>query len=483
MIISCAMILVFIVLMTILAIKRRTLYPIIVKMFGIMLIAFSLIMYTAKMSIYHTNIPMEYNMYLFFSRIKLTISTVFFISNIGLICFLISQVMYLREFFSMKKRIILYSIMPIAVFCFFNSKAVCEKIYLWVAERNEGMTALNRANTLVNIILLVIFASFMIAPYAVGVYLYCKTKLLQIKTEVVSSCAVWGIIDVLGALVIYGNKLNTGMFYNMSLLKYPKNLYNSSSNLSVLIFIIFLLIIAYFVMKEFSPFGNNSNAKNIEVLVEKDENTIMMLHSYKNAFCSILMCSDMNNSLGNNEERLDIIHEIAEDFSDKLEKTIRMYKANEKTLLGVKTQINIVEAVNTAVKKSKIDFPVEIETTEDNINLDADAFQINECLVCVLNNAYEAIDYDNKDKKINIKIGVENLYVYINITDNGCGVSKKVRQKIFKPLYSTKLGGNNFGMGLTYAKKIAKSHGGNIRIKSKEGVYTTVQITLKKSGN
>lgn len=190
----------------------------------------------------------------------------------------------------------------------------------------------------------------------------------------------------------------------------------------------------------------------------------------------------MNNNVGSNETRIDMIREIAEEFSDKIEKTIRMYKANEKTLSGVRTQIDIVEAVNNAVKKSKIDFPVELKTVENNIEIAADAFQINECLICVLNNAYEAIDYSKEEKKVIIEIGIENSYVYINITDNGCGVSKKTRQKVFKPLYSTKLGGSNFGMGLAYAKKIAKCHGGNIKIQSKEGIYTTVQIVLNKSG-
>ena len=482
MILSCVMILVFLLLLIILAIKSRTFYPIIIKMFGIILMAFSLILYAAKMSIYHTNIPMEYDIYLFLNRIKIAFDTVFLVSNIGLICFLVSQVMYIRKLCSMKKRLITCSIIPIIVFGFLNSKTVCEKIYLRVAEGTEGITALNEVNSIVNIIMLIIFISFMIIPYVVGIYSYFKTKLFHTKTEIVSSCTAWLGIDVLGAFLIYGNRLDMAMFYNMSLLKYPKNIYITSSNLSILIFIIFLLAIVYFVMKKFSPFADNLNKRNIEVLVEKDENTIMMLHSYKNAFCSILMCSDMNNNVGNDETRIDIIREIAEDFSKKIEKTIQMYRANEKTLFGVRTQIDLVETVNTAIKKSKIDFPVDLKTNSSSIEITADAFQINECLICILNNAYEAIDYDKEDKKIIIEIGVENSYVYINITDNGCGVNKKTRQKMFKPLYSTKLGGNNFGMGLAYARKIAKSHGGNIKIKSKEEAYTTVQIVLNKSG-
>ena len=88
MILSCVMILVFLLLLIILAIKSRTFYPVIVKMFGIILIAFSLIMYAAKMSIYHTNIPIEYSLYMVLNRFKMTIDTIFMISNMGLICFL-----------------------------------------------------------------------------------------------------------------------------------------------------------------------------------------------------------------------------------------------------------------------------------------------------------------------------------------------------------------------------------------------------------
>ena len=480
MILSCAMILVFTILMSIFAIKSRKIYPIIMKMIGIMLMTVSLVLFAAKMSFYNTNIPMEYDIYLFLNKMKITSSFVFTLSNIGVICFLISQIIYMKQIFS--KKIIEYSIIPIVVFCFFNSKTICEKIYFYVADISKETITLTKVNDLVNAVMLAIFVAFIIAPYAVIVYSYLKTKILQRKKELLSSGVVWFIIDILGTFLIYGNKLDQGMFYNMSLLKYPNDLYVSSSKFSIFVFIIFLLITVYFVVKKLSPFGNISDIKNVDVLIGKDENTIMMLHSYKNAFCSILMCSDKKNNIGSEEERIDTIHEIAKDFSEKIEKTIQMYRANEKTLMAVKTQTNIVELVNDAVKRSKIDFPVEVRAVASNIEVNANAFQINECLICILNNAYEAIDYSKKDKNIDIEIGTENLYVYINITDNGCGVSKKNIQKIFKPLYSMKNGGNNFGMGLTYANKIAKSHGGGIRIKSKEGVYTMVQIVLNKNG-
>ena len=55
----------------------------------------------------------------------------------------------------------------------------------------------------------------------------------------------------------------------------------------------------------------------------------------------------------------------------------------------------------------------------------------------------------------------------------------KNRKEIFNPFYSSKNGGTNCGIGLTYAKNIIEAHEGIINISSKENEGTTVQIILK----
>jgi signal transduction histidine kinase len=49
---------------------------------------------------------------------------------------------------------------------------------------------------------------------------------------------------------------------------------------------------------------------------------------------------------------------------------------------------------------------------------------------------------------------------------------------LFDPYYSDKTGTRHWGLGLSYAYKVVKSHWGHIRVESKWGEGTSVQIIL-----
>ena len=66
--------------------------------------------------------------------------------------------------------------------------------------------------------------------------------------------------------------------------------------------------------------------------------------------------------------------------------------------------------------------------------------------------------------------------VHIRFSDTGCGISKEEMKKIFHPFYTTKAKG--CGLGLTITQRIIQSHGGGIKVESKEGKGTTFTIYL-----
>jgi nitrogen-specific signal transduction histidine kinase/FixJ family two-component response regulator len=71
-------------------------------------------------------------------------------------------------------------------------------------------------------------------------------------------------------------------------------------------------------------------------------------------------------------------------------------------------------------------------------------------------------------------------YVKISIADQGCGIAAKELEKIFDPYYSTKKMGDQKGMGLglSICRSIVRKHGGEIAVKSKTAVGTTLQLYL-----
>jgi signal transduction histidine kinase len=77
-------------------------------------------------------------------------------------------------------------------------------------------------------------------------------------------------------------------------------------------------------------------------------------------------------------------------------------------------------------------------------------------------------------KKVNGK-------VEIKVSDNGSGIPQKVLEKIFQPFFTTKPAGQGTGLGLSLSYDIVKSHGGELKVETKEGEGSTFVILLPVS--
>ena len=65
----------------------------------------------------------------------------------------------------------------------------------------------------------------------------------------------------------------------------------------------------------------------------------------------------------------------------------------------------------------------------------------------------------------------------ISVEDNGVGVSAKLAERLFDPLFSTKPGGT--GLGLSICRTIVHAHGGRIWSTSRQPHGTAFHISLK----
>jgi len=69
-------------------------------------------------------------------------------------------------------------------------------------------------------------------------------------------------------------------------------------------------------------------------------------------------------------------------------------------------------------------------------------------------------------------------FLRLTVEDTGQGIDPEVITRIFDPYFTTKGIGEGTGMGLSVAHGIVKSHGGDIRVKSKPGKGTSIQVLL-----
>ncbi|NQU32152.1 MAG: two-component sensor histidine kinase, partial [Bacteroidetes bacterium] len=70
--------------------------------------------------------------------------------------------------------------------------------------------------------------------------------------------------------------------------------------------------------------------------------------------------------------------------------------------------------------------------------------------------------------------------VEIRVKDNGDGIPAHVLDKIFQPFFTTKPTGQGTGLGLSMSYDIIKTHGGELKVETKEGKGTVFTIIIPK---
>ena len=124
--------------------------------------------------------------------------------------------------------------------------------------------------------------------------------------------------------------------------------------------------------------------------------------------------------------------------------------------------------------------------------VEADPTQIRQVLMNLVTNASEAIG--DRDGAITISTGVvwadreylkatyldedlpEGFYVYVEVSDTGCGMDPDTQKRIFDPFFSTKFTGR--GLGLAAVLGIVRGHRGAIKVYSEPGKGSTFKVLL-----
>jgi two-component system cell cycle sensor histidine kinase/response regulator CckA len=128
-------------------------------------------------------------------------------------------------------------------------------------------------------------------------------------------------------------------------------------------------------------------------------------------------------------------------------------------------------------------------------SVEADATQIRQVVLNIVTNASESMgkknglvtlstgEMDCDSYYFKDTLAVENCpegrYVFLEVSDNGCGMEPETIAKIFDPFYSTKFTGR--GLGLAAVQGIIHGHRGLIKVYSEPGSGTTFKILFPAS--
>jgi two-component system, cell cycle sensor histidine kinase and response regulator CckA len=182
---------------------------------------------------------------------------------------------------------------------------------------------------------------------------------------------------------------------------------------------------------------------------------------------------------------------IAAERAAKLSGMMLAYSGKGVYSLKEQNLTELIENISTmlaaAVSKS-IKFDMKLDHTLPQIMIDAD--QIQQVIMNLVINASEAIGtsnglitlstgaelFDQKtldSSRLEEKLAV-GRYVWLKVSDSGCGMDAETRDKLFEPFFTTKFTGR--GLGLSAAQGIIRAHKGAVLVESSPGDGTTVQV-------
>ena len=134
------------------------------------------------------------------------------------------------------------------------------------------------------------------------------------------------------------------------------------------------------------------------------------------------------------------------------------------------------------------DIDVTVTLLEKNLKIMADMALMKEALTHLIKNAMDAMPGGGKfslsTNQVNFEIEslldgdnpIVGACVFVSLADTGLGIDKKIKERIFEPFFTTKTNGN--GLGLPIAYRIIKQHQGSIKVDSRVGQGTEVNIYL-----
>ncbi len=125
------------------------------------------------------------------------------------------------------------------------------------------------------------------------------------------------------------------------------------------------------------------------------------------------------------------------------------------------------------------EFKFEVQNPDKELKIIGDKLHISNVFINILENA---IKYCSSQPFVKIIVEKQKSHIDICIEDNGIGIPKKLRKKIFQKFYRVSTGNihdvKGFGLGLDYVKKIIKAHGWKIQVLENPTGGSIFKITI-----
>jgi two-component system phosphate regulon sensor histidine kinase PhoR len=167
-----------------------------------------------------------------------------------------------------------------------------------------------------------------------------------------------------------------------------------------------------------------------------------------------------------------------------VDKVLKLSMFENREIALNKEQFDLVELAKAVMTSMKLQFEKQhavttLETTGKNFIIMADKLHLASVLYNLLDNA---LKYSTKDPNILVHIIDHTQFLEIRVTDNGIGIAKGYKGKIFEKFFRVPSGNRHnikgYGLGLSYVSHIAQRHMGFIEVESELNRGSSFSVKL-----
>jgi PAS domain S-box-containing protein len=216
----------------------------------------------------------------------------------------------------------------------------------------------------------------------------------------------------------------------------------------------------------------------VEGIAHQFRNPVASIGGYTNRLAKVLSSDPKGRSyvdqILEETNRLEMILKRVEEYAQLPRPVFRREKIQE-----------VVETALSGFSKLAKEKGVSIQLNTDELSGNGQLFLDRGLMVKVLGHVFEnslealtRTSVEKAKKTIGVTLTDDGETVEVSVADKGPGIAAKNMSQIFEPFFSTRP--DRVGLGLTFARRVMREHGGKVKVESQLRRGTKVTLYLPK---
>ena len=217
---------------------------------------------------------------------------------------------------------------------------------------------------------------------------------------------------------------------------------------------------------------NRAYVREVEAARQQRNFLLSITHELKSPIASIKLVLETMLRRILRKEQYDKLARAALQEAERLNELVanllmaaKVETAYEPTMMELDVEV-IVDNILLTMNEKFPDVKFSLDKTGDIPHIEADEFGFISVLINLVENA---VKYSPGDTEINISMRTDNRSIFIDVADNGVGISDANKAQVFEKFYRV---GNEdtrqtkgTGLGLFIVKQIIEAHNGDVEIR------------------